>query len=738
MDKLQKIIDWQGNKPKTNAKWAEDVKAESLDLKFDYQLEAMEDSHSAKLPRVQKDLDKFNNFPDAINFELNEQFTQIFEDQGNPTKWEGKTLQEWIDEEFVAKKLYYTWKIAKLEQSIERIKKERSLRSSGFVKVDQDNDRKPVDVQGIPENRVRHIKGTVFYIDPVNGTDSYTGTKITGTIDSTASTTTFIDSALTGVDDYINNSFFYNETTGKGTLIADFDDGDNKATLTDADGSMAAGNTYYILHAWLDLDQFTENSRSAGDSVIIRRGANQCDDGTDLNFTSDGTIADPILIEADYDNNWRDDVDLSATGTATLTFGSKTVTFSSDISSVLAAGEWIYAASDDQNEFAYEVASVSTVTATLFLPYKGGQAGSGKTMTNIQAVSFWNTATGNFQWDFDGDNFWKIQGLHIRGTDSNGVIEINTAGGHIFKDVIFETDAGQSNDVIKTTDDSASVQLLKCRLFTYRQGIINTSGSGAFGNLFIKDCLFDGNSSLSTTKGIAPHIWDNITIEESEFKGNGTGNGGDISFAFADGNNYSSPKIVGRNLILSSSPQVNLHNSVQFGKVLLEDFNGTLNDTRQLTGFSTTEGTPTIQSETGTVRTGGSTIAIKVTPTTELSTNWEMARLKLFDIPLYATTTSKTYKVYFRPTATADWTADPTATELWIELEYWGHASNNFRRITKSTGVIDMNGSTTFTALSVTVVPSQAGVAYLRCWYAKTKESSKANTFFVDPIPEIT
>ena len=110
----------------------------------------------------------------------------------------------------------------------------------------------------------------------------------------------------------------------------------------------------------------------------------------------------------------------------------------------------------------------------------------------------------------------------------------------------------------------------------------------------------------------------------------------------------------------------------------------------------------------------------------------------LFEIPFYATTDSKKYEVFFRPTATADWTADPTAAELWIELEAWGHATNNFRKITKSTGVIDMNGSTTFTALDVTVGPAQAGVAYLRGYYAKTKESGKANTFFWDVVPVVS
>ena len=124
-------------------------------------------------------------------------------------------------------------------------------------------------------------------------------------------------------------------------------------------------------------------------------------------------------------------------------------------------------------------------------------------------------------------------------------------------------------------------------------------------------------------------------------------------------------------------------------------------------------------------------------PSTDIGAVWEHSHVKLFEYGFYTTTDEKTYTVYFRPSATADWTADPTAGELWIELEYWGHASNNFRRITKSTGVIDMNGSTAWQKLTVTIAPSQAGVAYLRCWYAKTKESGKSNIFFCDAKVEI-
>ena len=101
MEKLNKILEWQKNKPKNNKQWADDVKQENLDVKFDYQLKEMEKSHQDKIPKVQKDLDKFDNWSDAVKYELTEQFEQMFKDAKIETdkKLEGKALQEWIDED---------------------------------------------------------------------------------------------------------------------------------------------------------------------------------------------------------------------------------------------------------------------------------------------------------------------------------------------------------------------------------------------------------------------------------------------------------------------------------------------------------------------------------------------------------------------------------------------------------------------------------------------------------------
>jgi len=500
----------------------------------------------------------------------------------------------------------------------------------------------------------------------------------------------------------------------------------------DADnGSDAAAGTHPTISPWLTLDKFTESARSAGDVAILRGGmTNGYDNGSDLDFTSDGTIVAPIVIEADYDDAWGDHVDISGTATATLTFGSKTITFSADVSGVIAVGDIIYVDGENNREFAYEVASVSTTTVTLYLPYKGNEAGSGKTVINMQNPPHWNdAASDNFGWNFDTDNYWKIQGVLIRGTKANaGEVEIDSCLGHQFIDCIFIGN-GAADHAITLTDDTHYLFISKCRSYNNQSFIRNQSD--AYGTGFIKNCFIDGNSVASATfLTYASTMSYTRYIEECEVV--------NVDTSFDMGSSSSVNNVFGRNNLLAGSSAVITAGTGMFGKILLEDYNGTLGDNRvTMMPPNNSNDTYIYQSETTIVRTGGSNRSIKVTPTTSISNNWEYSRLMVFELPIYATTDPKTYTVYFRTEATANWTADPTASELWIELEAWGHATNNFRKITKSTGVIDFNGSTAWQSLTVTVAPAQAGVAYLRCWYAKTKEA-QSNVFYVDPIPVIS
>lgn len=571
-----------------------------------------------------------------------------------------------------------------------------------------------------------------YYIDSDNGTNSYTGLKISGTIDSTASTTTFVDAALTGADDYINGSFFFNETTGHVSSITDFVAGTDTATIADADASMAGGDTYYILHAWVDLHQFTENARSPGDIVILRRGRTAAyDDGGDLEFTSDGTLTNPIIITADNANAFQDDVDLSATATATLTFGSKIITFASDISGVLATDDWIYADGDAADEFSYEVASVSTVTVTLFLPYKGAQAGSGKTMTNIQNNPKWSSVAAVTHVNLDTDNYWKFQGLYFLGDNNQGTFEVDSTILPLFKDCIFGGN-GAGTTGIKFSDDFPMVNLHKCRFFNYQTSLSVTAGiSGFRGQL--TDCLFDGNS-VSNSHAILGESSTRVVLISCELKNHAL-----ADLRYIGANILYNGTFILRNCILASTTEFDAIDVSASGFVFVEDHNNVLNDTRQLSYLSSGEAVPIIQSETTKVRSGGGTSSIKVTPSTDINSVWEYGRQLLLEYPIYATTSSKTYTVYFASDTTTEWTSNPTAVQLWIELEYWGHATNNFRRMTKSTGTVDFTTDTDFDqTLTVTIAPSQTGVAYLRCYYAKTKESGKTNIFYCDSKIEIT
>ncbi len=741
--KLQAIKDWNINKPITNSQWAEDTKKESLHVKRNDQLSEMKESHEAKVIKVKKDVNKFLNYPEAVKFELDEQFTQIFEEHGNSNKIEGKTKQQCIDGEFVEQDIMYKWKIAKLHQSVERINKEIELRTTGFLsvleKIKGDKRFEPgtKEFKGITKvgSKVRAPVGTTYYIDADNGAANNSG--LTAVQSSAVNI-----SATTASNDQVTTSAAHGLITGDQVVIAgntgttpDINGANQTITVVDttnfiidgvditvdgnADGTVQEEDGPYV-----DLDNFASTSRSAGDVAICRNGmTNNYDDGTDLLFTSDGSLINPITIEADYANAFSDDVDLSVTGTATLTFGSKTVTFSSDISSVCAVGDFIYASGDDAKVYAYEVAAVSTVTVTLYLPYKGDQAGAGKTMTNIQNPPRWGTTAANFQCNLDGDHYWRFQGIHFRGTDSSGQMEVDSCEGHLFMDCIFQGN-GASDWGFFMADDSTSIIMRKCRIFDNNSGAFRTIAD-AHGRIKIYDSIIrDGGYGLDNSNG-------DIDWELYECELNNTT---DIR-----GNPREGRHTKLRNTLMNGTTPIGSMTFTHMATLSFEDYDGVLNDNRFHYGQIANINSVLYQSETTKVRSGGSNASIKVTPTTKMGTNWEHTHLKLLDIPIYATTDSKTYTVYFASADNTDWDSDPTAGELWIELEAWGHASNNFRKITKSTGAVDFSTDTDFDqSLAVTVAPAQAGVAYLRVWYAKTKEATNANLFYVDPIPTIT
>ena len=115
------VIEWI--RPTTDAEWAEDVKAESLNLRFDYQLQEMLTSHQAKLEKFLED-NKISACPECIKFDLK---------KANPEM----SIAE-IDILYAEQLAGYNWEIDKLNQSVERLQKEIELRKDKKVNRKED------------------------------------------------------------------------------------------------------------------------------------------------------------------------------------------------------------------------------------------------------------------------------------------------------------------------------------------------------------------------------------------------------------------------------------------------------------------------------------------------------------------------------------------------------------------------------------------------------------------------
>lgn len=501
----------------------------------------------------------------------------------------------------------------------------------------------------------------------------------------------------------------------------ELDNGNNGATGANATTNAATG-------AWLTIDNFTENARNAGDIATIRRGTTQPAAG-DLAFTSDGTILNPIVFEADYDDFWGDEA--TASETATLSFASKTIGFTGDISAEITTGSWIYETSENNRDYSYEVASINTRTIGLYLPYKGNQAGAGKTIEIMPASPIWNDAAGGNQVIFTTDNYWKAQGVAFHSTDVAGVLTIDSCTGHVFRDCTFWQQNG-TRIVLNMTDDMVHSWVHKSRIHGGAQGLGASGGLAGLRMLF-SDCLFDGLNNANSG-GYVPGEYDNVEFRDCEFQNYALGDIVHTNSLVAYG-----ATIKGRNVLLNSVTPIDQNQLGGWLEFKFSDHQGVPGAAENYNSLGDTEGTPNFQSTVGTLRTNGSLVSIQVNPSTELSTNWKYSWLELFEQSLrLATTGAHTAEIYVRTETTGNWTATPSASELWIEAEFYSHTSNAHRELIKSTTTVGFDASIAWKPLSVTFTPAQPGVAFLRCYYAKTKEGGKSNVFFVDPLPVMT
>lgn len=502
----------------------------------------------------------------------------------------------------------------------------------------------------------------------------------------------------------------------------------------------AGGDGLASSTSWNNLDAFTEVARTAGDMVFVRGGTSTTTEISDLTFTSSGERNNPLVISRDYDNIWGDDT--NSAQTYTVTTASTTMEASASITDI-AAGDWIYVVGDHtqtpatptpfNKPYAYEVKSVAGTTLTLYFPYQGLSPGSGKTLRVMPDNPIWNVATGDFQWVFAGDDYWHVYGIHNKGTDAAGQFTLGTGDGIYFRDVIAE---GNGTSDVGITALQASDIMTKVRVYNVVTGVQGLAGADL--SYFYIDCnsVASARAILATSiiQGMAEATFVNCTNDWTD-----SSTGQSVYLRNVNGANVYNgvnSNIATRRIFIEDEDQTAGVN--KYGDNMLSAFTGQL---------------PIYQSTTTNPRVGGAAKPMYFdntnVSTQAYGTSSKASAIQLFGFsscvlvsgcgyPLYIGTTTTTIDVYFASASTAQWTANPTNEELWIEAEYYANTTNNWKTITKSTGTLNFTGSTAYANLTITIKPAKAGTVYLRAYYAKKKEAGKNNVFYMDVKPIIT
>lgn len=114
----------QWDRPKTDTEWAKGVLAEGLNFRFDYQLEEMLSSHSAKRDKLAEELQKYADCPECVRYEIKENLKADF----FGVELEQKVIDMFNEQLSQRRKDYQV-----ISRSVERIVKEIDLRKRAIV-----------------------------------------------------------------------------------------------------------------------------------------------------------------------------------------------------------------------------------------------------------------------------------------------------------------------------------------------------------------------------------------------------------------------------------------------------------------------------------------------------------------------------------------------------------------------------------------------------------------------------
>lgn len=499
---------------------------------------------------------------------------------------------------------------------------------------------------------------------------------------------------------------------------------------------------------WQTIRKFIEGARASGDVGICRRDTTNMSDGTYTTATVDADIFNPIIIEADYDDTWSDFA--NSAQTYTVTAGAKTMEASATITGI-SANDWVYVSGEDSRLYCLEVKSVSGTTLTTYLPYVGSTIGSGKTLVvmgpnpvNGSTLSgdllYWNTA-----------QYWIVRGLNSKGAYTGGAFYINNSR------VVLENIVGEGTKASGTSVGGIrtnSYAMLKVRNFRFLGGnnsavvdLRHSNGAVVLAHGDIDGTLTQSNAMIRGILATATAL-QNIHLSDIYIH-NVTGIGLEFEITAALGT------VRAKNITFASNSSGDVDvqydsSSGELVSVVFEDYGGVKGVTKMFSGNGPAEiDSPWAETDTDVVRSGGAVASLKVTPSTNMGGASEVGAYPLLGeqysnwitrgLPVYfASAGSKTIKFYFKTENTTDWTANPTAAELFVEVEYMVDDTNVSTSVKRSTDTLDFATSTAWQSISTNITVGQAGLAYVRILYSKTKESTKSNVFYFDPYIDMS
>lgn len=336
-----------------------------------------------------------------------------------------------------------------------------------------------------------------------------------------------------------------------------------------------------------------------------------------------------------------------------------------------------------------------------------GTGWAGETGLDKPVIGFGDVGNGYI--NFEGDRYWLIEDIEFKESSSPmGHVRFYQTRGNKCKKCDFHDNSAATNARGMLVGYFGPHEFEECTFYSNL-----TCGIYAHSlHLILKKCTFNGGPATQDY-GIQMDWYHLTTIEahECDFGQTTAHDNCDIAA-------FTNPVWL-RNCNIND---MDFKLQYPYGVVYIEDHNGTKLDNRKYAYMGN------VLRNTTVTRTGGADSSAECIPNSHCVS---CHPLKMFEMVIWTPASQSTFEVYLRGSG---WTTFPTASELWIELEYFSDAENADRTITKSDEVLTTND--TWTKFEVpNITPTAAGPAYLRGYLVKYESGAKV---YVDIKPIVS